>query len=376
FTPTDPSPLAVSLEPRRFASPRGGELVSPVFDLLDAAAETGKLDELHARIAAVPDSGDEHQRRAKAALLALVNLEIGDVQAATSACEALQQLVLQATTATAADMWPETLAIQRGLQYFQRVPAVGDLVNSLYSRRTRRSFPAGCENWHARITFLMERYRRLSAGVTDEELEARTHFEHWVSVQRVSARPRGDGFPHTVWLRNENDEAHHLSGHHEDYLFFRSPLRGDFEIVGDIGPDATTQLFAAGRYFGPRWRHEEFETGLFRQGHWMETISPPFAHLDPWIRFRAVVRDHVRTIYINGRPMHTEELPEHHEPWFGPRAWSRAVARLRNVQIELFEKHGVLVLTSLRITGRSTSLLPSTRTPRSFGGAGFSGASG
>jgi hypothetical protein len=333
FTPTDPSPLAVELEPERFASPRGGELVSPVFDLLDAAAETGMLDELRDRISAIPDSRDESKKRAKTALLLLVNLAIGDEEGAASACVRLQELVLLATPATADDMWPETLAVHRGLRHFHRVPAVGDLLNSLYSRRTQRSFPAGCENWHARISFLMERRRRLSAGMTEEELEASTHFDHWVSVQRVSARPRGDGFPHTVWLRSDGEEAIHLSGHHEDYLFFRSPLRGDFQIVGDIGPDATTQLFAAGKYFGPRWRRDEFETGLFRQGGGIETISPPFAHFDPWIRFRVVVRDQVRTIYINGRPMHIEELPEHHEPWFGVRAWSRAVARLRNVQI-------------------------------------------
>ena len=333
FTPTDPSPLAVKREPERFASPRGGELVSPVFDLLDAASEAEKLGELRNRIAAVPDSPDEEQQRAKAALLLLVNLTIGDNEAATAACEVLQELVLQASPDTAADMWPETLAVYGGFSHFQHVPAVGDLVNSLYSRRTQRSFPGGCENWHARITFLMERYRRLAAGVTEGEWEASTHFDHWVSMRRISARPRGDGFPHTVWVRGGDGEALHLSGHHEDYLVFRSPLRGDFEMVGDMGADATTQLFAAGRYFGPRWRREEFEMGLFRQGHWIETISPPFAHLDPWIRYRVVVRDRVRTVYINGRPMHTEELPEHHDPWFGARAWSRAVARLRNVQI-------------------------------------------
>ena len=353
FTPTDPSPLAVKLEPERFASPRGGQLVSPAFDLIDAAAETGKLRELHDRIAAVPDSADEYQRRSRVALQLLVHLRTGDFPAATSACDALKELVLQAKPESTADMWPETLAVHRYLQHFRDVPAIGDLLSSLYSRRTQRSYPGGCENWHARITVLMEHYRRIVAGVADEEFAAGADFDDWISMRRVSARPRGNGYPHTIWIRSEGDEAFHLCGHHEDYLVFRSPLRGDFEILGEMGAETTTQFFALGKYFGPRWSREEFESGRFRQGHRIDTISPPFAHFDPWVRFRAVVRDGVRTIYINGRPLHTEELPEHHEPWIGVRAWSRAVARLRNVQIagEPRIPDGVLLSASEQLPG-------------------------
>lgn len=331
FTPTDPSPLAVSLEPERFPSPRGGELVSPVFDLLDAAAELGKLEELRTRIASVSEPHDEFQRRAKAAFLLMIDLELDDDQAAAKATDTLHALAVGASPRRVEDMWPETLALHRGFQKSPPLPALRDLLATLYSKRTMRSVPPGCEIWHARIAYLMEQNRRLGERL-DEPPEAAVP-DDWISVRRLSSRPRADGYPHTLWRRRGSNEVHHLRGHHEDYLFFRSPLRGDFEVAGEMGIEATTQLFAAGRYFGPRWAREELEIGDFRQGSTIEMIAPPFGKFSPWVRFRAVVRDRVRTIHINGRPVHTQDLPEHHDPWFGVRAWSRAVARLRNVQV-------------------------------------------
>ncbi|MBW3599870.1 MAG: DUF1583 domain-containing protein, partial [Planctomycetes bacterium] len=211
------------------------------------------------------------------------------------------------------------------------IPALRDLLVSIYSERTTRSMPHGCEHWHARIAYLMEHNRGVGEGL-EVPPEAAVP-EDWVSVLRLSPLARGDGYPHALWRRDGSNGVHHLRGQHEDYLFFRSPLRGDFEVAGEMGIEATTQFFAAGKYFGPRWAREELEIGDFRQGPTIERITPPFGKFSPWIRFRAVVRDRVRTIHINGRPVHTEELPEHHDPWFGVRAWSRAAGRLSNVQI-------------------------------------------
>lgn len=333
FTPTDPSPLAVELEPDRFGPEgRGGELVSPVFDLLDAAIATGRLDELRARIADTPEPEDEYQRRSRAALESLAALEAGDTDAALAPTDRLHALALHATPEREADMWPETLALHRGLQSRPPLPAVREMLGSLYSQRTDRGLPPGCENWHARLVWLMESWR-LRERLQNQQWEEPLALDEWIPVRRTSARPRGLGYPQSHWGRVGPNEVWHLRGHHEDYLFFRSPLRGDFEVAGEMRTELTTQLFAAGRYFGPRVNPEQLEVGDFRTGSLLEPIAPPFGRPDPWVRFRAVVRDGVRTIWLNGRPVHSEPLPEHHDPWFGVRAWSRAVGKLRHVQV-------------------------------------------
>lgn len=324
FIQTDPPLMAMEQQ--------GGEIVSPVFDLLDAAGEMGRLEVLRRKIAAVPDSGDEYQQRAKAALRLLISLELGDREVAAESANQLQALVVKQSPQTVADMWPETLAVYRGLLRSGAVPEVGDLLNSIYLQRIRPSTPRGLAHWHAHVASLMGRYRQLVTGASPESLAATTDLANWVPTSRARATARGHGSPHSRWVRDHND-IHHLSGLDEDYLLFRSPLRGNFEVEVDIGAEATTQFFAAGKYFGPRVNANLLETGTFRAGPVLERLDPPFSGFDAWVRFRAVFRDRVREIYLNGRLVDRELLTENHDPWIGVRSWSNTSARFRNVQI-------------------------------------------
>jgi len=55
----------------------------------------------------------------------------------------------------------------------------------------------------------------------------------WVSVSRLRSITRGLGFPQALWGRQGN-RIDKTSGHDEDYLFFRSPLLGNFEMECDM----------------------------------------------------------------------------------------------------------------------------------------------
>ncbi len=67
FTQTDPSPLALKLEPYRFSDEQGAEMVSPAFDLLNAAVELGRIEELSKQIDEIRDSSNLEQQRSKLA---------------------------------------------------------------------------------------------------------------------------------------------------------------------------------------------------------------------------------------------------------------------------------------------------------------------
>ena len=73
FTPTRPSPLA--FEPGVDHPELGGQVVSPVFDWLNAAWELGQWTQCRQQVDAIPDSDDEFQKRARIVLRLLLSLE-------------------------------------------------------------------------------------------------------------------------------------------------------------------------------------------------------------------------------------------------------------------------------------------------------------
>ena len=112
FTQTQPAPPAME---QGVSDPEpGGQIVSPVFDWLDAARELGRLAECRRRVETAATSDLEFQRRARASLLMLLSLEQGDATSVTSDFEKLLSLLNSQTPVGIEDQWPETLVIDRG----------------------------------------------------------------------------------------------------------------------------------------------------------------------------------------------------------------------------------------------------------------------
>lgn len=101
----------------------------------------------------------------------------------------------------------------------------------------------------------------------------------------------------------------------------------------DANASGTTQLIAADRICGIRGTHSEIDIGNFRRGAVAEGFDPPLSRLGQWVRYRVVFRDGIRTMFINGRPVLTERLPENHDPWIGIRSWYRSYAMVRDLRI-------------------------------------------
>ncbi|MFG0331823.1 MAG: hypothetical protein ACF8TS_00550 [Maioricimonas sp. JB049] len=155
FTQTDPSPLTRRRFPAAHPSAHGGEIVSPVFVLLETARELGRLEELRNEIATVPESSDDFQRRAQVALLLLIDLELDERESAGQRHEELYALVRDAEPETTADMWPETLVCDRALQRPEHAAIVADLVSVMFSTRSERMQPATRRVHHAHIAAMM-----------------------------------------------------------------------------------------------------------------------------------------------------------------------------------------------------------------------------
>ena len=310
------------------------ELVSPVFDLLDLAKHLGRLDELRARIESVSENGDAARNRGRASMLALVCLELGDHAASSKAADRLFELLPKEAPNSLAKMWPETLLVWRSLTKFGVNESVGDVLSSVFQQRTMQGLPTGVEFWQTQIAGLHGRHDHVVNGGSNETFDAPLDLNNWISAPRMRARTRGVGAGEARWLRVNPDEVHHVSGHQEELLLYRSPLRGNFEITCEVGGHSTTQVLAGGLFHGPNRNPSILETGSYRRGVISrDTIDPPFTRIDRWVKYRAAFRDGVCTVSLNGRPVSSRQLLEHSDPWFGIHCWYRNSASFRDVRI-------------------------------------------
>lgn len=138
FTQTNPSPVRkIDSTPEHAA---GGRIVSPVFDLLDLAERKNRLPEILDIVVAIPEPGPEEQKRAKAALLTLLHLELGNTDESTPSIDRLSQLVRTSGADEMSDMWPETLVVYRSVVRRLPAPGIDDVLAYLFSQRTHAMF--------------------------------------------------------------------------------------------------------------------------------------------------------------------------------------------------------------------------------------------
>ncbi len=141
----------------------------------------------------------------------------------------------------------------------------------------------------------------------------------------------GRGIPEAAW-QWDGVECRHLRGHTEDYLFYQSPLRGEFSIEADVLGYATTQFLIAAELYGPE-KPAILTIGEFRTGSGKLLIYPPLHQVNKWIRLRADIKDGVNRVWVNGRLINSRDVPIDFEPWVAVRAWSRAHGAVRDLRI-------------------------------------------
>ncbi|WP_158520965.1 DUF1583 domain-containing protein [Fuerstiella marisgermanici] len=307
----------------------GGVLVSPVYDLLAVAESLGHLDELRHRVAAVR-SEDAQQQRAKAALLAMIAMYLRDDDAAFQQIDQLKKLVQGYVPRTVQEQWPETLLVFADVHHFPQSHFAPDLPEYLYEQRTRKGIPQHAEEWHAHIASLMMKnavQRRPAAKAISQD-----QFKLWIPSERHRHHTRGSGLPAATWIWS-TEKGEHVTGHEDDYLFFASPLRGDFDVDADISPIGRTQVLSAGELLGQTWGGASLFEGNVRHGIKARKLNQPLAKLGKWIHYRAAYRGDECRVYLNGRLMKVIPRPATADPWIAFRSWSRNDANFRDVRI-------------------------------------------
>ena len=315
----------------------GGNVVSPAFDLVNVAKELGRLDDLRSQVERVEISNDADQR-ARLALLSMINVARGDDSAATMSFTQLFDVFRESAHSEVSERWPETLAMTYGLRHAPQLKIVGELlymnyekfVNDLHGWRR-----LGDDVWDGHLFSLLGKHQlRESDEAAASNLLKPPALKQWAPVSHFTAKTRGLGQPPSYW-NWDGQQVSSVSGHSQDFLMFRSPLQGDFEIECEVSSIhwQEMELLVAGRWIGTYWNRAAFEIGNVRVQRPRVTLKNPMSRFGEWSRYRVVVHDGVYSMFFNGRKLHEEEIGDTFDPWIAIRSEARSLGAVRDLRI-------------------------------------------
>ncbi|MBI1310891.1 DUF1583 domain-containing protein [bacterium] len=336
FGPTE-GPASLGLQTPR-GSAVGARLLSPVLLLVDLAAEQMRLDELRQRLAKF-EAKDELDLRSETALRFLIELAAGNRAAARDELGRLYDQFAKSSHSEQDERWPETLVATRGIMQPQTQRLASELLEAMNVRlvdNVNHWLSSSSLEWHLHLRALSGlRLEINDQGQLSGEIVGVDTLREWAPGSRESAQSRGDGYPQAVWLR-KGSEVRHLTGSWRDYLWFRSPLTGNYQVECEVTTQAwhNMQLMVAGQWWGMNWDGREISEGTFQATDPSQKLEEPMARLGLWSRLRAVVRDGICTISLNGRTLSEHPVTEENHPWVALRGVSSSHGAFRNVRID------------------------------------------
>jgi hypothetical protein len=354
FTPTNPAPSVDGLFTAAKAShadrsggiQAGGELVSPAIELIRAASSLGRLNEIRTAVAELQSESNE-QRKAQAAMLTVIAIaENND----PSADEHLRQLLMLATAhpGREPERDPEAVALWTA----RCIPTLHETVRDLailLLEDSRRDEMRRSERWKRHIAacrFLLDTEHqaaatlvtggefRVAATAGDVAKGNEKPVRTWHPVSREISESRGAGYPVSVWSQQAG-RATHIAGHDHDYLYYRSPLKGNFAVEGDLTTHGYRDIHLG---LGSYWAGVTFDlistvSADFRYDEPRRPLNPPMTRMMDAMRVRMEVRDGLRTTFVNGRKVYERPHTKNSDPWLSLHTWWLTNGMASNLRI-------------------------------------------
>lgn len=336
FGSTNPPPFAE--QPSETAQRLSPDIlvISPAVDLVDVAKQLGRLKELRERIVSADVSPDDaKQVYHKATLQFLADVAREDFDSATLAFDNVITAAGDLDQKSIDFRWPALLMLRAAISSSDKNIRrhVTEFFFSVFLNLKEYSsdFQRDVLNDHLRTMFALNVFIGNDGSIGDRRFNS---CQQWVPFGYSDSETRGNGRPSARW-HSENGKVQKVTGHEFDYLSFRSPLLGNFEVECDF----TT---AQGRKFsfmvGGHRTHtspnrDSLVVGNFRKHSQQESLERALTKFKPTARFRAVVRDGTLTQFVNGEPVLKKQLPEEHNPWVAIRSWRRSLGTVSDFRI-------------------------------------------
>jgi tetratricopeptide (TPR) repeat protein len=321
---------------------QGGRLEAPCLELVAAAKEAKKLDELADRVArAEVPAADERFGRSKAALLAAVRAAQGRDDEAAGLLKALTPLAERTSPfADSSQRWPDLIAMTAALDRPALVGPATDLAqatNKNIEFAVTHNIPFEERDWWLR-QWRLARGRAMVLALPEavrRPYGSEGGFAHWVSVPAVDAMSRSQGWVAPHWSYRDGT-AMHFPGHNEDYLMLRTPLRGDFEVTCGLRLQGWQEAHVryGGLQFdlGHDWKKYRLHTTIRHNGP-ETTITPPLPGKGTTYQFRLAVKDGWVRAYVDGREIASEKIGTEPDPWLMLHCYHLNTGDLRDVKI-------------------------------------------
>lgn len=327
--PSDGSSLSTSLE----GLATGVAVLSPAVELIQLGQELGRFDELQNRISAVAVSSDDIQQDyLKATLLFLINVGRQDFEAATLDFDRVIDAAMKLDSGSVEVRWPALLmlsAVVDGSDEDIR-RHVSEFFFSRFENLAEYSPDAKLDvlNDHLRSLFSLNRSLSQSADLSVSVSS------QWLPFVYSNSETRGNGRPLARW-NYQRGEVQKLAGHEMDYLAFRSPLLGEFEVECDFtsGHGEYTSFMVAGSTVQVIEDGAALRIGNFRKPYSDVPLPVPLTKFRSTARYRAVVRDGLVKHFLNGQKVFEKPLPAQRDPWVAMRSWRRSLGRVSDFRI-------------------------------------------
>ena len=314
-----------------------GEIISPVTDLIRATHEHGNLDSLILTLESFKTI-DPVQDLARMAILAVAKIELESFDDASLIVEAWFAKVL-ADDALLHRCKDAALLLLARTQDSLQMAKVSIGPSTYLATKYRGVIDR--DAWHQHLMAVNARLHDMTIatlGKKDEanEIEKRQIEKQWTIIARPRSIERGLGYPKVNW-HFKRGSAEKRSSHSHDFLFFRSPLQGQYAIEANLDGFGyrDTQLVAASHWVSLIYDHGRILRGSVRGE--TETID-----LDPrmtetfkykFIRNRVSVSPTESKTYLNGRHVHTHAIVGEQNPWVGIRNSNRHAGEASDVRI-------------------------------------------
>lgn len=332
LAPGDKAPAG--FDSLRGVTPRGphdAQLLSTLELLVDAAAQSNKLDDLRAELQPHVDGDVENAK----VLMLMVRVAQKDPQASKALADFLAERVkavppqsdyqkrpqlVDAILARMAMRTPEFVETGRqlGINFFTHSSRVQDHLLMTMMRHDYNSSLVGFDLAH-RI----------------DRDQAKPGFQHWTAGTSTPARTDAAGAM-PAWWTSDDGIIGHICGPDFSFLYFKYPLTGTFEVAceGYLGAWGEANIGVNGLVF--QGLNLGSDTAIFPLGNRSDvTRKPdPLERQDHYNRMRLKVDADKIQYFVNGYLIHTEPTVEATSPWFllqCSRAWQTS---FRNFEIK------------------------------------------
>jgi len=175
-------------------------------------------------------------------------------------------------------------------------------------------------------------------GPTNEPFDPSSErsLRQWFAVSRIGAREHGEAFPRASW-GFQPGSARKLASHDDDYLFYASPLTGEFEIEVDAMGFGfrDTEIMVGGHWVKPIFNHEQYARGTVRGEASRGAIDPPLSDTtrSATIHHRVTIDDDRVRYYFNGREACDRSVAVESSPWLAVRSNYRNIGGVDDLRI-------------------------------------------